>query len=72
MVTCVECKKQTEENEPNKIKFCVMKYWNVCECCEAVETFRTCSKCKQSLCYICESKRQHQCPDSMSREGEEE
>ena len=54
-------KKSTQENEPNKIKFCKMMYWNVCKCCESLETFRICSDCKQSLCSICESKKQHRC-----------
>jgi len=61
MVICTECQKPTEENEPNKIKFCKMMYWNVCKCCEVLETLRTCSDCKQPLCYICEMKGQHKC-----------
>lgn len=72
MVICVECKKKSEENEPNKIKFCLMKYYRVCDSCEKLYTYRTCCNCNQPLCSICESNGQHECKDLMIHEGEEE
>ena len=51
----------TERKKPNEIKFCVVMYWTVCRSCELVETFRTCSKCRESLCIICELDGKHNC-----------
>ena len=59
MVVCTKCQKLTVENEPNKIKFCRMMYWQKCQTCGSIETFRTCSKCKDPCCIICEINHKH-------------
>jgi len=62
MAVCSKCQKPTDE-KPDEIKFCQVMYWNTCKSCELIETFRTCSKCREPLCIICEIDGQHECSE---------
>ena len=51
--------KQIMEDELKKIKFCKMMYWQKCQTCDSIETFRICSECKEPCCIICEINHKH-------------